>query len=305
MDAWGMLTLPDMADPQVSSQCLADLLRRGQLALLLGAGVSADVGLPSWNALVAGCESAVGITPINDRPAEELMRAIDTVRRRLDKLNDGRTMIDLVRAHLYDADDLARGQYSSDIMRVPLLIALGAIVMASSRGSVGDVFTLNFDDLLEWYLHLHGFKTQVVTEVPTYLRGDVDVTVFHPHGFIPLVQDLHTATDWLVLSHQQLIKRLSASSVEEPWTVLLESRFLTKRFLAVGTSMQDIDISIHLQRALTAHGRGPLGFVLGVDIPDDRRDLLLECGMVPVNFTRYDEIPRYLLGVCQRAALDQ
>jgi hypothetical protein len=52
-------------------------------------------------------------------------------------------------------------------------------------------------------------------------------------------------------------------------------------------------------------GRGPLGFVLGVDMQDDQQDSLLEYGMVPVNFDQYGDIPPYLLRICQQAALDQ
>jgi hypothetical protein len=305
MTSFGALTLRDLRDREISIQFLASTLRRGELALLLGAGVSANIGLPNWDALVTGCETDVGLTSPAGRSPQQLMQAIDKVRRQLDELDDGRTLLDVVRSNLYSKPDLERSDYSQGVMQVPLLIALGAIVMASARGSVSDVFTMNFDDLLEWYLHLHGFRTQVVTEFPTYLRGDVDVTVFHPHGFVPLVEDKYAASDWLVLSHQQLLDRLSASG-DEPWPALLRSRFLSKRFLAVGSSMNDIDIGIHLRRALVAHGgRGPLGFVLLVGAEQDQCDTLLENGMVPVVLDDYADIPKYILEVCQRAALDR
>jgi hypothetical protein len=182
-----------------------------------------------------------------------------------------------------------------------MLIAIGALVMASARGSIGDVFTLNFDDLLEWYLELHGFKTQVVSEFPAYLRGDVDVTLFHPHGFLPLLSSAHPASEWLVLSHQELVQRLAAGA-DSPWPTLLGSRFLTKRFLAVGTSMNDLDIDVHLARARAAIDKGPLGFVVDVGISKDRQEELMEVGLVPVVLDAYDEIPDYLLRICRKAA---
>jgi hypothetical protein len=230
------------------------------------------------------------------------MHAIDGVRRELEKSTGTRQLSEIVRDNLYRDEDLRAGEYSAEIMRNPMLIAIGAVVMASARGSVGDVFTLNFDDLLEWYLNLHGFRTQVVAEFPTYLRGDVDVTVFHFHGFVPLVRAAHPESEWLILSHRQLVERLAASA-DAPWPTLLGSRFLSKRFLAVGTSMNDIDINVHLQRAQKAFGgHGALGFVLDVGMSSDRQEALMENGLVPVSLPSHEAIPDYILSICRRAA---
>lgn len=296
------LTLTDLQNRDLACRFLAILLRRGELALLLGAGVSRGVGLPNWNDLVAGCEAAVGINSTPGRSSQDLMKAIDTVRRTLERNRDPRTLDQLVRENLYRPDDLRAGEYPQSIMGNPMLTALGAIVMASSRGSVGDVFTLNFDDLLEWYLHLHGFSTQVVSEFPTYLRGDVDVTVFHPHGFMPLVEKKYPKTEWLVLSYQDLISRLSANA-DAPWPTLLGSRFLSKRFLAIGTSMNDVDIDVHLARARRdIGGRGLIGFVLTSGLSKEREDELLEVGLVPIIVPSVDDMPTFILDVCRTAA---
>src|ERR1035437_7294833 len=55
----------------------------------------------------------------------------------------------------------------TSILRNDLLIALGALLMGSKRGSVTEVLNVNCDDVLNWYLALHGFDTQVVTRLPS------------------------------------------------------------------------------------------------------------------------------------------
>lgn len=296
------LTLRDLCDRDLSVQYLAVLLRQRQLALLLGAGVSIGAGLPRWVELVRRCESEVGLSHSADVSSRGLMQSIDRVRRHLTSSGDTRQLPDVVRTALYPDAALRSGQYPDEIMQNRMLIAIGALVMASARGSVGDVFTLNFDDLLEWYLHLHGFSTEVVSEFPMYLRGDIDVTLFHPHGFLPLVESAYPRSEWLLLSHQELVQRLAGA--DSPWPTLLVSRFLSKRLLAVGTSMNDLDIDVLLARARTAMGGAgdPLGFVVDVGTDRDRREELMEVGLVPIVLADHDEIPSYLLEVCREAA---
>jgi hypothetical protein len=64
------------------------------------------------------------------------------------------------------------------------LSAIGALVMASLRGSVSAVVTLNFDDLLESYLRFHGLIVASQASFPARARR-VDVRVIHPHGLLP------------------------------------------------------------------------------------------------------------------------
>jgi hypothetical protein len=304
MQDYAAFTLTDLAQPDLAAQCLGDLLRARELTLLLGAGVSkAAGGLPDWAELVARCEQSVGITPAPGRSPNELLAAIDTIRRRIDpNRTNPDAMHHLVREALYTEQMRHDGQYPDDILSNRMLIAIGALVMASSRGSVADVFTLNFDDLLEWYLHLHGFTTQVVPNLPAYLPGNVDVTVYHPHGFVPLVETAFSKSSWLVLSRSQLIERLAASA-DSPWPTVLGSKFMTKRLLTVGTSMSDLDIDVILKRIeLHSKASGPIGFVVTSGLTTDRRDELLEVGLVPVNLASHDGIPEFLLTVCRNAA---
>lgn len=297
--------LEDLAEPAMATRYLARLLVRGELALLLGAGVSMSNDLPSWKGLVRNCEQEVGIAwPTADeeddpRSAAQLLEAMETVR---DSVDSDERLLELVQRGLYTATQLETRTYADEALQSMLLIAIGALVMPSARGSIRDVITLNFDDLLEWYLRLHGFSVTAVTAFPTYLRSDYDVTVFHPHGFLPLV-DNHEATNWLVLRHSEFVSRLARTS-GEAWPSYLTSLFMTKRLLAIGSSMSDIDIEVHMAAAHKEHPRGgvPTGFVVGANIDEAKQKQLLKAGLVPVSLGHRDEVPSFILGICRQAA---
>jgi len=229
------------------------------------------------------------------------MEAIDEVRRTLEAESRESELPDLVRSSLYPSDYLAANGYPNDILGNRMLLAIGALVMTSSRGSVSQVMTFNFDDLLEWYLHLHGFTTQIVTDFPALIRGDADVTIYHPHGFMPLLSEVYERTSWLVLSHRELVDRISDESSK--WSPLIEMMFLSKRFLAVGTSMNDLDVEMLLARARRQLPDEPLGFLVAPQSADGARERrLMEAGVVPISVESIDAIPDFLLSVCRRAA---
>jgi hypothetical protein len=299
------LQLEDFTEKPVATRYIAKLLIRGELALLLGAGVSMSNALPSWKRLVRNCEKAVGITSPGDtenddpRKAPDFLEAMEAIR---EKLDTGEQFLSTVQQGLYTEDQLRNGTYDNSALQSMLLIAIGALVMPSARGNIPTVITLNFDDLLEWYLRVHGFSVTSVTKLPAYLRADYDVTVFHPHGFLPLV-DSREATDWLVLRHSEFIARLARTN-GEAWPHYLTSLFMTKRLLAIGSSMSDIDIEVELAAAHKEHpDEGlPHGFVIGDQITELKQKQLLKAGLVPVSLDDKHDIPGFILGICRQAA---
>lgn len=293
-------TIVNNAEKQRAQHQLAGHLRRGELTLLLGAGVSKGLNLPNFKELVESCERDLGIDPLES----ELFQRMDEVRRTYE---GGATdpsvpgFLAFIRKHLYPGAIAGGGNYPPSLLQQEMLIALGAIVMSSVRGSVADVLTLNFDDVLDWYLQLHGFRTQVVTELPTWLRGDVDVHIHHIHGFLPLTGEWEPS-DWLLLTYDQLVERLTHDN-GDPWPTLIGSLIQSKILLAVGTSMNDIDIDIVLRRAQRYSVDGVnRGFVLGCQLTDAAKAKCLRFGLTPVSLETYEEIPRFILGVCQEAA---
>lgn len=304
---WEFHTPEQLTDASRAGAVLSRLLCRGELILLLGSGVSSDMGLPDWSGLVQRCASEVGVDGdwTSIRTSSELMAAIDTIRRR-----SGLSKPDMkaaIRRALYGEllDDGGESVYTQDVLANPLLSALGAMLMRSARGSTAEVFTLNFDDVLEWYLDVHGFSAQVVSELPHLSRGDVDVHLYHIHGFLPLVSK-YELSSWMIFSQEELEDRLAKSS-DCPWEALLLDRVYSKVVLAVGTSMRDIDLSVTLKRAGVVTETRPFGFVIRTPSEDadeeiDMRDQLLERRLIPITLDGYGAVARFLLNICQRAA---
>lgn len=297
------MSVHELTNPSYAAHYLGESLLHGELALLLGAGVSRGSGLPSWQTLVEGCEDELGLNrPGGERTSEKLMSAMDKVRSEF--LSPGRSEVnfrELVRRNLYPDTYLDGESYPDDLLQNMMLIAVGALIMPSSRGSVREVLTLNFDDLLEWYLGIHGFTTQPITELPQVVSSDADVTIFHPHGYIPLTKS-GIPTDWMILTRQQFIKRIAGTD-GRAWARFLTNLFATKRLLAVGTSMSDIDLDVHLEAA--GEGRvddEPMGFVVNSEFDEEEAEQLKLRNLVPVAVGSRDAIPHFLLEVCRNAS---
>lgn len=293
-----LTALEGLSDRHVAENALADALYRGHLTLLLGAGVSKGLGLPNWGELVVDLETKTGgaVGPVDDT-ATNFMARIDVAKRSA----GGTDFQTLVREALYGEDLISHGDYGPSLASQPMMNALGAMVMTVARGNVADVFTLNFDDALDWYLHLHGFTSQVVSELPSLTSGSRDVRIFHMHGFLPLIHH-HPESPWIILSQGELLDRLSEAA-DAPWSTTISAALLSKMVLFVGTSVSDLDVLVHLRRAQRLlEGRRPCGFAVGVDMSDAHKAALYESSVVPVSLDSYDDIPGFLMRVCQGAA---
>lgn len=283
--------------PEIASETLTELLLNGSLCLFLGAGVSQSTGTyPSWHTLVSHCIKGVGIDyPLTDHPmAEELLIAMDVVRENL----KGEDLKILVQQFL-QKDFILDYSHAQNM----LLIALGALVMTSKRGSIDEIITYNFDDLIEWYFDLHGYQTQVVSHLP-YLAKSSDVTVFHPHGFLP------KSTKYNISDHfifDQLSYDLTIGREDNPWYALSKQILLSKVAIMVGLSGDDPAIRTLIARVnehlKEANSSRPVAFLLNIKTSIDKPTAYYTSrGIVPLGFDTFEEIWHFLLGVCQNAA---
>ena len=280
---------------------LSKLLYDGKLALALGAGVSDFLGFPLWWELVHRIYiEHYGESSINkDTTTKELTEAVDEIER---DINNFENFNDLVKNTLYKNVDYLNDR---NVIQNELLISLGALMMGSRRGSVNNVITYNFDDVLEWYLRLHGFNVKVIYD-PRTLTTNSDATIYHPNGFLPL-QDNKSASGKLIFSETSFIYRERQVTVDDKlWQNILDRLFIEKIFIFIGLSGRDPTIYPRLLDIYEnqLNKKRPVGFWFyiredGMDIKEIKKNL--KYGIVPIVVKNKDDIPRDLLNVCKNA----
>ena len=289
-------------DNVIAKKELASHLYKGSLALVIGSGVMKGFGLPLWWELVNRClKKQAGNTPttiadidkkINkDTDTEKLMKAMDSVEKTL-----GDDYKKHVKTCLYEGIDL-----NNNVIKQDLLIAIGAMLMGSMRGSVTDVVNFNFDDILEWYLNIHGFRTNVITNIP-YLDSGADAKIHHLNGFLPNFLPETSMSNFLIFSKHSMELRMGA--VYDLWKEKFRTMLQSKIFLFIGLSGNDPLFGPLLANVaeLVAKKR-PTGFWIFPHMLDkDDRDYFLDRGIIPICFNSEEEIPPYLLSICQAAA---
>ncbi|MBF0603547.1 MAG: SIR2 family protein [Nitrospirae bacterium] len=216
-------------------QYLGNQLYEGRLAIILGAGLSAGVGLPDWKTLVENMLQS-GNTVLNTvEPMEAQIERFGLTHFK----NDPPGFLNLVHQYLYSKKgrlvDIGFGRLS----RQPLLRAIGALVMASSRGHANQIITLNFDNILETYLQYYGVTVNTVFR-PNQWVGRHDVTVLHPHGFLPQ-NSKQPRSNELIFDQTSFLKAIG--NPDHPWNQRIQSIIRTHTCLWIGLSGNDL----HLQ----------------------------------------------------------
>jgi hypothetical protein len=294
---------PDLCrkDPDLALAFLAEHLRNGTLGLAIGAGASKYLNLPLWYSLVNECSVGAGLAADmrETTPTETLCARMEVVEKyhsggRIGK-GEALPYREAVRAAMYKGVDFDR------VLHSDLLISIGALVMGSRRGSVREILNFNFDDVLEWYLYLHGYDLNVVTTIPA-LRTGADVTIYHPHGYLPYHQDWFVSSSFLIFSQYSYDDKMG--DIKEPWSELTRMFLKSKVALLVGLSGSDPTfgpIFRDVQKALgTSRATGL--WLFGPDADLERMDRLQGRNLVPLEFSAFEEWPSFLLKVCQCAA---
>ncbi len=217
--------------------------RDGQLALLLGAGVSAAAGLPTWQGLLEGLERGLRISYSARTKPSEIDRA------ELIEREDKEGFQQLV------ADRTRKAE------RPSLLHALLAGL------DCHEVVTTNYDLLYEQAVH--GTGREITSVMPWNSAHGADRWILKLHGDIDHVKQI-------VLTRRHMVRYDAAN---RPSAAVLQSLLLTKRLLAVGVSMTDDNV-IRLAHEVQAYreehqkgAHGTFGTVLDPDGDNVRKAL--------------------------------
>ena len=295
---------------ETAQDYLAECLKEGTLALALGAGISAGMGLPKWPNLVNSCCKEVGIkNKFNKNTAnEKLLRAMNAVEDAINKDIQGnpKKQFDdeyrkLIHKCLYRDGKV---EYDDSIIKLPLLIAIGALISGSARGSVKEIVTLNFDDVLEWYLSVYGLKTQIAHKLPV-LRGNPDVIIYHLHGYIPKNSNpsLKSKIIFSKRSYDRYHAKDRLNLQQSVWIDHLSSKVV----LFIGLSGNDTtfgpifsNVKVRLKSYSPFDGPNNIWLMspkTSKEIKDEIRD---DWGGAPV-IMEHKDYPSFILGICQRA----
>jgi SIR2-like domain len=297
MSSFDTTFLEGLAHPDAAVDYLGGCLFRGSLALLLGAGVSEPLGAPLFGTLLNAGLAHLG-EPAFDGVDSELGAT------RLSHIAEKKhvDLQELLTKLLYPKGP----PRPSDLMRSARMGALGAMLMGSKRGSVDTVLTLNYDSLLEEYLLLHGYVVNVVTHLPA-LIGSEDVTVFHPHGYLPSETGPGRASlpEDLVFTKESVLNMLGDTSHATPFLIrqIVRSKVLLLLGVSPGTAIGNSLGPILSHESSGIRADRPSAFWLGAESPDaDYKRVLLTANVVPVVLDSFDGIDEFLLSICRKAA---
>lgn len=303
-------------DHSLAIPYLAQYLRDGCLILALGSGISQGIGLPNWFTLVERClretKRLKGTIELPDTPPSRenvvLCRLMDKVEKEFGKVDMGRNLDyrSMVRSCLYDGVTSGEvtpdpGEYNNaNMLHHDLLIALGALLMGSKRGSVKEVFNFNFDDVLDWYLGLHGFDTHIVTRLPE-LQSAADVTIYHLHGYLPLSLPANQSSDFLIFGQKSYEAR--QGSHWDIWLDFFRSAMRRGIMLFIGLSGDDQLLGPSLENVKTtiSDERFTGFWMFGPGADPLVIDSISESNIVPLCFSDFNQYPDFLLSICREA----
>lgn len=215
---------------------LREAWQAGRLTIFVGAGASAEAGLPTWS----GVLDEMLVSFVRTLHSHDLSRFFE------DEIRDGlraelQHQSPIVLAHYLQAR-LSKEEYLNLVHgalygRLPSRPMPGAICRAVARlaARLKSVVTFNYDDLIEDALRIEGHRNTSVWGAGDW--GDVvGVPVYHPHGFLPYSRE-PLKDYWVVLAeadyHTQYAQPFTWSNVA------VSKALLESTCLFVSTSVTD------------------------------------------------------------------
>lgn len=283
----------------IAKKYLSTALYDGEITLFLGAGISSDLGLPEWKEYVNDLRKETGLSHIDQDNADILQKAVGEVYRKYK--NNENDFKNLLKSCLYRKMPIL----STSVLKSDLLLSIGGLLMGSKRGSVKRVVTLNYDSLIEWFLRIFGFVVKTVHDFP-FIEGGEDVTVYHPHGFLPHPTLNLSDSKKVLLSLDSVNERIG--TIGDQWYELTRHMLRTGICVFVGLSENTFNDRA-IAPLLNTVGKEldqkrPTGFwILPKDEESVDTENFLNNNVVPLCLGSKDQVPNFLFELCQNAAL--
>lgn len=198
---------------------LVDALRNRDAILFVGAGVSMNVGLPSWGKLVAEIASRVEYDEDIFSQTGDYLTLAEYYLLRHKNLGKLRSWMDTEWHSADKRDNVEKSEIHRTLVQLPF----------------NKIYTTNYDRYLEWACELHGKAYKKITNVGDLINvkdGQLQIVKFHG--------DFDDDTS-IVLTESSYFDRLS---FESPLDIKLRADVLGKTILFVGYSLSDINMRL-------------------------------------------------------------
>lgn len=247
--------------------------KKGNISLLLGAGVSCSAGLPNWETLLNSLYANFVNKIFNkDSVTEETLQAITG---KFIEINNSSTLAvaRYLRAGLSQKDNDAlfimavkKALYNSQRKPSLLIDSITNLCTPKRSGAkIKSIITYNFDDLIEEALDK--FKLEYKTIYKDEEQHDSDeLPIYHVHGFISSKGDIEKDTS-LIFSEEAYHKVYS-----EPyhWSNLVQLATLRENScLMIGLSLSDPNLRRLLEIAAQKHSKNNRHYVFMQRLSND------------------------------------
>ena len=255
-----------------------EYLNTGETLAFVGAGVSRELGIPTWAELA---EALVSRLPAHlGKRREEAQRLLD--KKRYPEL------CEWIAANVNE-DFL----YSNCREMLKDTGATGRICEFIAKFPFKSVFTTNFDDSLQRHFQAEGKAVSVFLNTQEDLETvDIDAS--------PCIVKLHSDLDHrdtLVLTESQY-SRVKAKGAFEYLRQFVRSYFATKRFLIVGYSLSDPDIKLLLEQvAQNLRRKTPIYAIIADAQPEERAMLKTLYNVEVISYRNRSGIHRELVSL--------
>ena len=210
---------------------LIDAHSTGKLMLFVGAGVSANLGLPSWSALIAHIAEELGYDPKIFSTYGSPLALAEYYKKKKGGLGRLRSWMD--REWHQSTMDISK----SDIHRL------------ITQGNFSRIYTTNYDRWLEYAHDAFSVKYDKITSVADLASStDACRQIIKIHGDFD-------AEDSIVLDETSYFQRLD---FDTPLDIKLRHDVLGNSVLFIGYSLNDINIRLLFYRLTEMWGRSTL-----------------------------------------------